>query len=129
MKVRCVKLFDSLGAPQKTSSWLTIGNIYVVLTIESGSRSQWMLRLLGDGKNGVALFPLESFDIVSAAVSPAWIASWGDNGVFQLAPERWTQPGFWARFYDLESDAVRIFEEERKLIESYASGHDRLAKS
>lgn len=120
MKVSCIKLLNYRGATQTTSSWLTLGKIYIVLTIERDNDASWMVRLIGDGKSGVALFPLDSFDVVSAAVSSTWIASWSDTGLFQLAPERWTRAGFWERYYDLEPDAVRIFEEERNLVESEA---------
>ena len=77
-------------------------------------------RLIGDGKGGVALFPAESFEVVSPAVARTWNTSWSSNGFFQLTPERWTRAGFWERFYDQEPDAVRIFEEEREVIESGA---------
>ncbi len=69
-------------------------------------------------KSGVALFPKESFEVVSPTVASTWIASWSSKDFFQLAPERWAQAGFWERFYDQEPDAIHIFEEERKAIEA-----------
>ena len=118
MKVRCTKLFDSRGTPQRASSWLTIGKVYDVLTIEFERQGQWLIRLIGDGKSGVALFPIDSFDVVSSKVPPSWIASWNSNGFFQLAPEKWTQPEFWEQFYDREPAALSLFDEElARLIE------------
>ena len=112
MKVRCVKLFDSSGLPQTASPWLTIGKLYDVLAIEFESQGRGLLRLIGDGRNGVALFPIEGFEIVSAAMPPSWVVSWDSGGFLQLAPERWTQPGFWERFYDREPAALAVFDEE-----------------
>jgi hypothetical protein len=112
MRVRCVKLFNSGGLAQTASPWLTIGKLYDVLTIEFEPQTGWSLRLISDAKNEVALFPLESFDIVSARVPPSWIASWGDNGSFDLSPQRWTLPGFWEEFYDREPMALAVFNEE-----------------
>lgn len=118
MKVRCTKLFDSRGASQGTSSWLTIGKVYDVLTIEFERQGQWLIRLIGAGKSGAALFPIDSFDVVSSEVSPSWVASWNSDGFFQLAPEKWTQPGFWEQFYDREPEALALFDEEvARLIE------------
>ena len=120
MKVRCVKLLDARGEPQEKSPWLTIGKIYVVLAVELSLTGRWMFRVVSDGANGVALFPLDSFEIVTANLPPNWIISWKSNGFFQIAPETWMEAGFWERFYDRDEQAATLFERERKLIESYA---------
>lgn len=39
-----------------------LGKIYDVLTIAFGTQQKWLLRSVGDGLNGVALFPLEQFE-------------------------------------------------------------------
>ena len=124
MKVRCIKLFDARGAPQSTSSWLTIDKVYDVLTLEFDRNGQWLVRVVGDGKSGVALFPFESFVVASPTLPLSWIAWWNIEGSFQLAPERWTKPDFWERFYDREPDAVSIFEEEKQSIESSSQGRE-----
>jgi hypothetical protein len=116
MKVKCVRLHDVSGKSQEKSSWLTIGNMYHVLEVIQGSNKKWMIRLVGDGLNGVALFPLEEFEVVTHKLPDAWIIKWGKDGFFQLTPELWSHAGFWERFYDKDSDAIRIFEEERKKI-------------
>jgi hypothetical protein len=116
MKVRCIKLSDSRGNPQERSSWLTVGKLYQVLAIELDNGGLWLLRLIGDGLNGVALFRLEDFEVISAKVSPSWVVCWKTDGLFDLSPERWARPGFWEKFYDNSPEAVRIFEEEKKRI-------------
>ena len=114
MKVRCIRLLDTSGKPQDKSAWLTIGKIYHVLSVELGSDQKWKLRLVGDGFNGVALFHLEEFEIVTSKIPNSWVMAWGKDGFFELTPETWREPGFWERYYNREPNTVRIFEDERR---------------
>jgi hypothetical protein len=116
MKVRCIKLLDVRGNLQDRSPWLTLGKTYHALTLALDTSNRWIIRLVGDGRNGVALFPLEQFAVVSARVSPSWIACWTSGNLFELAPERWTVEGFWEKYYDMDSEAIRVFEEEKNNI-------------
>lgn len=116
MKVRCVKLVDSKGKPQEQSPWLTLGKVYHVLSVTFGTQEKWLLRMVGDGLNGVALFPLEQFEIVSPAIPGTWIVTWNSKGVFELTTEAWRQSGFWERYYDRDPEAVHIFKEEQRKI-------------
>lgn len=117
MKVRCVRVIGNDGKPQDQSAWLTIGKIYTVFGVYLDAGSKWRLRLVGDEPNGLAVFWLEEFEIVSAGIPDSWTVSW-ENGNFRLGPAIWNQPGFWERYYDGNPNAVRIFEEERmKIIE------------
>lgn len=115
MKVRCIRLLDSSGKPQEKSAWLTIGKIYHVLELFQGQNT-WLLRLIGDGLNGLAIFRLEQFEIATLKIPPSWIVAWGKDGSLHLRPESWNQPGFLERYYDKDADAMRIFEEERRKI-------------
>ncbi len=117
MKVRCVRLIDALGRIEESSAWLTIGKIYAVLSVVQNTDFRWSLRLMGDDPNGVALFPLEQFEIITNTISPTWIVSW--DGCFSLGPAPWDGAGFWNRYYDRDPDALRIFDEEhKKIVES-----------
>jgi hypothetical protein len=116
MKVRCTKLIDAFGNPQERSPWLTLGEVYDVLAVHYDIDRKWLFYIVGDGPNGLALFPLEQFEIVSAKLSSTWITSWKENGLFQLAPEPWTRPEFWEEYYNRKLDAVRVFEEEKRKI-------------
>ena len=119
MKVRCVKLLDSRGNHSEQSPWLTLEKAYHVLAVELDTNGKWLLRLVGDGLNGVALFSLDQFEMTSSKIPPSWIIWWRKNGLFELAPEPWTRPGFWEDFYDGKPEARRIFEEERgKIIDA-----------
>lgn len=115
MKVRCIRLLDSMGKPQEKSAWLTIGAIYHVLELFQGQNT-WFLRLVGDGPNGLAIFRLDQFEIVTPNIPNSWIIAWDNDGSLHLRPKLWSQPGFMERYYDKEPDAIQIFEEERRKI-------------
>jgi hypothetical protein len=106
MKVRCIRIFDPKGNPLDRSPWLTIGKGYVVLSVLFGARTQPLLRLVGDGGNGLALFRWDEFEIVSSIIPPTWILFPGPQSLVQLAPQPWTSPGFWERYYNQDQDAI-----------------------
>jgi hypothetical protein len=114
MKVRCIKLLDVFGNPQEESPWLTLGKIYHVLEVVQDTDRKWFFRIVGDGLNGVALFPLEEFEILTAKIPHTWIVVWGRDGFFELSPEPWSKLGFWEAYYDRSPDAARVFEEEKR---------------
>jgi hypothetical protein len=116
MKAKCAKLIDARGNPQEHSPWLTVGKVYHVLSVLLDINGQWVLRLVGDGINGLALFNLEQFEFISARIPNTWIATWSTKGTFELTTEPWNRPGFWEKYYDRDPDALRIFEEERRKI-------------
>jgi hypothetical protein len=116
MTVRCIKLANVKGESQTTSSWLTVGKTYQVLSIELDMDGNWFFRLNGDSSNGVALFEKDQFEIISAALPSSWVPAWNHKGGFELAPKAWTTPGFWERYYDREDEAVRLFDSEMKKL-------------
>jgi hypothetical protein len=121
MKVRCVRIFDSRGNPIEQSGWLTVGRVYLVLSVIFSGESEPRLRLVGDGNNGLALFRWDEFEIVGSIIPPTWIIFPGPKSLIQLAPEPWTHPGFWERYYNQDRDAIAIFEQERKKIAEFDS--------
>jgi hypothetical protein len=116
VKVRCKSLKDTRGNPQSESPWLTVGKVYNVVALELDNNGEWLARLVGDGLNGVALFPLEQFEIVSSLVSPTWTTTWKNGKLIEVSPERWVGKGFWEGYYDRDPEAILVFEEEKKLI-------------
>jgi len=116
MKVRCIKLTDAKGNPRATSSRLSIGSIYPVLEVIQDTHHRWLLRVIGDGANGIAIFGLDQFEIVSAKVPNVWITKWNSQGGFSLTTEAWGRPGYWERYYDRDPEAHRVFEEEKAKI-------------
>ena len=116
MKVRCIKLTDSMGNPRGQSSRVSIGSIYPVLEVIQDTHHRWLLRLPGDGPNGVAIFGRDQFETVSARIPNVWIAKWNTQGGFALTTEAWAQPGYWERYYDRDPEARKVFEEEKAKI-------------
>ena len=123
MKVRCIKLtnafgepvLDTKGNPAQSDGWLTVGKDYHVLEVLLDS-GEWKLRIMNDEGHTPALFPLANFEIVSPRISPTWIVRWGENGYFELTPEAWAAHEFWDRYFDQDSWARRVFEDERNKI-------------
>lgn len=116
MKARCIKLIDSRGNPQERSSWLTLGNVYHVLEVVQDTHKRWLLRVVADGVNGVALFQLEQFEIVSPKIPDVWIVVWNAKGGFALTTKAWSQAGFWEAYYDRDPSALGKFEDGKKQI-------------
>lgn len=118
MKVRCIKLLTFDGTPQSTSRWISVGTTYDVLTIELDRNGLWLVRLISDCANEVALFSIDGFEVVSQILAPSWVANWTADGCFQLAPEAWLDVQFWERFYDRDPEAIRTFETELARIKA-----------
>jgi hypothetical protein len=114
MKVRCIKLLDSTGRPAERSPWAKVGSVYQVLSIWIEPARTW-LRLVGEEPTP-ALFEPEMFEVVSSAIPPSWVATSPKPGCLSLAPEPWSSPGFWERFFDCEAEAVAVFEEQKAKI-------------
>src|ERR1700722_5571273 len=118
MKVRCVRIFDPRGNPLEQSPWLTIGKVYIVLSvifdIGTAPGRPLRLRLVGDGRNGLALFRWDEFEIVSSIIPPTWIIFPGPASLIYLTPEPWTQPSFWDRYYNDDAEALKVFDQERR---------------
>lgn len=114
MKVRCIRILDAVGEPQNKSGWLTIGRIYHVLELFQDS-DRWLLRLMGDEPNGLALFRLDEFEMVSSKIPNSWIITWAQGGMLHLRPKCWST-SLLERYYDRDRDAIRIIEEEWKEI-------------
>jgi|KBSSwiStaDraftv2_1062776.scaffolds.fasta_scaffold2194133_1 hypothetical protein len=118
MRVRCIRLARHDGTPVESSSWLTLGRVYGVLeVVVDGER--WLVRIVGDAPNGVALFRLDEFAILSAVVPGSWTVNWHNARLLILGPAAWQKPGFWERYLDQDPEAMRVFDEEcRRVVNS-----------
>ncbi len=115
MKVRCIRLFNPNTEKEETqSSWLSIGNVYNVLSVYMDDRRILLLRLIGDDCITPALHDIRNFEIVSPVLPSNWILRYAANGTFELAPESWMRTGFWEKYFDCEQDAVAAFEKEKE---------------
>lgn len=114
MKVRCVRLLDSLGDPIQHSAWAKVGAIYHVLSISIEPRRS-LFRLVAEGESP-ALFDPEMFEIVSSVIPESWIIVSHTPGCLSIAPKPWTRVGFWQEYFDRKPEALKSFEVERQRI-------------
>lgn len=114
MKVRCVRVIDSMGQPSESSPWLKVGSVYHVLGIWVDP-GRIRLRLVGE-ESTPALFEPEMFEIVSSAIPSSWAIAMPGAGCMSIGPARWSRAGFWEDYFDGKPEAVSSFEAERGLI-------------
>jgi hypothetical protein len=103
------------GEPTNHSTWTRIGATYPVLSIEVDPEGP-RFRMLGKDRHTPALFRPEMFEIASPIIPPTCVVATIAPGAFHLAPEPWTQKGFWERYFDSDPEAMASFERERAKI-------------
>jgi hypothetical protein len=132
MKVRYVRPVNSAaGHSQNDNSWLTIGSVYIVLAVFFDDQSGLQFRLIGDDHMTPALHEASQFDLVTDVIPTNWSVTL-DRGVFELGPKKWNAKGFWQRYFDRDSTAIRMFEQELRIIwaaEQAATEGDKPSKS
>jgi len=111
MRVKCI------NTTPKTTSRITIGKEYIVLSIEiSGPYSivnpqegdHILFRLIDDDRV-VIPYPANLFDIVSGDMFPDWIFFKTEKGSFMIIPKQWAREGFWEDFYNDEPSTMLTF--------------------
>jgi hypothetical protein len=113
MKVECVSLVDIFGKLAATSGRLKIGGFYDVLSI---SIEPAFTRIRVVGSDSVpALFDPKIFRVVSNRIPANWIVASPEPGCLSIGPERWSRPGFWEGYFDGDSRAIAVFEEDRAI--------------
>jgi hypothetical protein len=123
MKVRCTRILDErTGEVEEHSHWLTVGDAYEVLAFSFRPDGRVKVRLLGKQKDTPALFDIHQFDIINAAIPSGWVLLSYPDSSFELCPKSWAQPGFWNNFFDGDSEARRVFDEERRKIIDFEKG-------
>src|SRR4051812_1975447 len=115
MKVRCIKVLDADGKPTDSQYWVKLGAIYHVLSVSADERGV-EFRIIPRGYESPNLHQSEMFEIVSPIIPPNWVITSPAPGCLSLAPEPWTQKGFWERYFDFHPDARACFERERTKI-------------
>jgi len=109
VKVLCVTLGDSQPSP---TGWLTLHREYLVLAILALPGRTIRFRVLSDdGRTPI----LADSSLFAAPVQPlpaTWAGTVTEDGVVELGPQRWLEPGFWERFFDRDPVAVEVFSQE-----------------
>lgn len=122
MKVICESLINPItGTREETSSWLTIGKTYLVLSVYAFVGRDLMLRLIGDDTVSPILVNAKQFATTCIQMPSNWRAIIDDKGNFQLTPEPWSKPGFWESYFNGEPAAEQLFIQELRKIETEES--------
>ena len=122
MKVRCESLSNPITkTSEETSSWLTIGKTYLVLSVYGFVGRDLMLRLIGDNPDIPILVNARQFETTCIQMPSNWRAIIDDKGNFQLTPEPWSKPGFWESYFNGERAAEQLFSQELRKIETEES--------
>lgn len=117
MKIECIKIIDNeTGRELDKSSWLTVGNVYQVLSVFTAVDGLVEYRLIGDDNYTPALFRADQFKILDGKLSPNWVANCELGSYFELAPKSWTKPAFWEEYFDGEPEAINCFTTEKNII-------------
>lgn len=117
MKVRCIKLVNpNTGSAEKKNSWLTIGRIYHVLSVEKDVCHSVQYRLTGDANDIPALHDAGQFEVVSNKIPSNWVVNVEQGGSVEFAPLKWISWGYWEKYFDGEVEAIQVYKEESRRI-------------
>ncbi len=122
MKVRCIKLLNSLGQEvDPLHSSLSIGKVYYVMGIDilpDGAANYRLLTKFDKEElpSDMALYSTKCFEIISDVIPSNWAIKIHKMSLIEVCPSSWHQPGFLENFYDRDPSAYKKFEQERDLI-------------
>ena len=121
MKVKCIRLIDGLGRDIEYSSWLKIGHVYHVLSMQidpDGRRSFGIVAHEQQGEWPILVIHDEKcFEVVSEVIPSNWRV-WMYAGVIGVSPAAWQAPSFYESFFNHDESVYPIFERERNIIVS-----------
>jgi hypothetical protein len=113
-----MKLTENNEEPWPSDGWLTVSREYEVLCLFIDASRGILLRLMSDNKTTPALFSAKLFEITEPTIPHNWIVTKGKLGDYSLGPKAWSDVGFWERFFDGEDEAVVIFREQVRVMNS-----------
>jgi hypothetical protein len=109
MKAVCVSLGE--GAPNR-GAWLTLHREYQVLAILGIPGRSIKFRVLSDDGHTPILADSTLFAASDQSLPRSWVCAVTQDGVVELAPKKWLEPGFWERFFDRDQQALEAFQQE-----------------
>ena len=117
MKVRCIKLLDEQTGESLTSrSWLTVGKVYHVFSINMQYGLPVKFLLFSDDVQTPAYHDANQFEVVTRTIPAEWIIDFESESYFKLTPKAWSKPGFWEDYFDGVPEAVELFNVEKESI-------------
>jgi hypothetical protein len=105
MKALCVSVGNVPGA----GGWLTVHREYDVLGILALPGRSIKFRVLADDGITPILADSALFAASATSLPRSWVCTVAQDGVVEMGPKEWLEPGFWERFFDQEPDAVESF--------------------
>lgn len=117
MKVVCIRLISPVNGRSMTdSSWVKLDSEYPVLSILAAPGGKVQVQILTEDGIGAGWFDSSMFMTSDATIPSNWVVKINDGGEIEMAPDRWTRPGFWEAFYDGVPAARQAFDEELSII-------------
>jgi hypothetical protein len=115
MRVVCMRLEDGRTGDGESDGWLSVGEQYVVLAIETDVRSQKsadrVAFRIGDKRGGApGLLSASLFGVLDGALPGVWRAVVNERGNLEIGPTAWLRPGYWERLFDSDPEAMRDFD-------------------
>lgn len=102
---------------EKHKGWLRPGETYSVLEILFSHSKTPEFRIYSPLENTPAMFEAAEFVIEDNTIPGNWRINLVGDSSFKLTPQPWAERGFWERYFDQDPEAIRIFNEQKKLIE------------
>ena len=106
-----VVLRPSAVDSSKVRGWLTPHTEYLVLAVEASATGENSYRIESEDNRTPALFEAKLFTLVNNRLPTLWIAVQQQDLLLQLMPARWSEDGFWERFFDGDPEACRVYED------------------
>ncbi|MGP4087234.1 hypothetical protein [Streptomyces sp. KR55] len=92
------------------------GNEYVVLEVFTPLGKSALFRIEFIEGEDSALFDSRAFTVTSNSIPPTWRYFQFNTGSFALRPESWSRPGFWAAYYEHDTEALHTYQMEKRSI-------------
>jgi hypothetical protein len=116
MKVRCNRIISPVdGSRIIENDWLTAGDEYLVLSLLIDPNGHVQLRVI-DNDGTPSVWPAEMFETTDERPSPNWLIRLGSDGLLEIAPGSWLEPGFWEDYFDDVAEARSDYENELSVI-------------
>jgi len=125
MKIKCLKILDpNTGKELESSSSLTVGKEYVVLSIHVEDRDNTKFQILRDDHTP-SFHNANQFEVISSKIPNTWQIDFIPKSYLSLGPKAWSRPGFWDDYFDGDPEAEAIFDREKEVMFSEESGADK----
>ena len=107
--------------PQKSGSFFTKSKKYLVLEVLC-VQAKVKYRVVSDDNDTPVLKEATFFKVTDSRIPSNWVAIFNnEKDYFYLGPKSWDVLGFWEDYFNFVPEAVKIFEEEKNIIDKECS--------